>query len=69
MVSGQDTDELQNAAGNLALRVQGSEGGSRGVDHYDLGPVGIHREFITAAARWIMEAKLWSVLSARMATP
>jgi hypothetical protein len=23
-----------------------------------LGPVGIHREFITAAARWIMEAKL-----------
>jgi hypothetical protein len=32
-----------------------------------LGSVGIHREFITAAARWIMEAKLWSVLSARMA--
>jgi hypothetical protein len=23
-----------------------------------LGTVGIHREFITAAARWIMEAKL-----------
>jgi hypothetical protein len=23
-----------------------------------LGPVGIHREFITAATRWIMEAKL-----------
>jgi hypothetical protein len=23
-----------------------------------LGSVGIHREFITAAARWIMEAKL-----------
>src|SRR5882762_10743820 len=33
----------------------------------ELGSVGIHREFITAAARWIMEAKLWSVLSARMA--
>ena len=32
-----------------------------------LGFVGIHREFVTAAARWIMEAKLWSVLSARMA--
>jgi len=25
---------------------------------YALGSVGIHREFITAAARWIMEAKL-----------
>ncbi len=24
----------------------------------ELGSVGIHREFITAAARWIMEAKL-----------
>jgi hypothetical protein len=24
----------------------------------NLGPVGIHREFITAATRWIMEAKL-----------
>jgi hypothetical protein len=24
----------------------------------DLGPVGIDREFITAATRWIMEAKL-----------
>jgi len=24
----------------------------------NLGSVGIHREFITAAARWIMEAKL-----------
>jgi hypothetical protein len=23
-----------------------------------LGPVGIHREFITAATRWIIEAKL-----------
>src|SRR6266404_317986 len=32
-----------------------------------LGPVGIHREFITAAAKWIIEAKLWSVLSARIA--
>jgi hypothetical protein len=32
-----------------------------------LGSVGIHREFITAAARWIMEAKLWSVSSARIA--
>jgi CRISPR-associated endonuclease/helicase Cas3 len=26
--------------------------------HTALGPVGIHREFITAATRWIMEAKL-----------
>jgi hypothetical protein len=25
---------------------------------HELGSVGIHREFITAAARWIMEAKL-----------
>lgn len=33
----------------------------------DLGSVGIHREFITAAARWIMAAKLWSVFSARSA--
>ena len=32
-----------------------------------LGPVEIHRELMTAAARWIMAAKLWSVLSARMA--
>jgi len=32
-----------------------------------LGTVEIHREFITAAARWIFAAKLWSVLSARMA--
>ena len=29
--------------------------------------VEIHREFITAAARWMMASKLWSVLSARMA--
>ena len=32
-----------------------------------LGSVEIHREFMTAAARWMMAAKLWSVLSARMA--
>src|SRR5450432_1874714 len=32
-----------------------------------LRPVEIHREFITAAARWMMAAKLWSVFSARMA--
>ena len=32
-----------------------------------LGSVWIHREFITAAARWIIAAKLWSVLSARSA--
>ena len=32
-----------------------------------LGTVEIYREFITAAARWIFAAKLWSVLSARMA--
>lgn len=32
-----------------------------------LRPVEIHREFMTAAARWIMALKLWSVLSARMA--
>ena len=32
-----------------------------------LGPVEIHREFMTAAARWMMALKLWSVLSARIA--
>ena len=32
-----------------------------------LGPVGIHREWITAAERWIMAEKLRSVLSLRMA--
>ena len=32
-----------------------------------LGPVEIHLEFMTAAARWMMASKLWSVLSARMA--
>jgi len=32
-----------------------------------LRPVEIHLEFMTAAARWIMALKLWSVLSARMA--
>ena len=32
-----------------------------------LGRVGIHRDAMTAAARWIMAAKLWSVLSLRMA--
>ncbi len=35
MVSCQDTDELQNEAANLDLRVQGGEGGSRG-DPYGL---------------------------------
>jgi hypothetical protein len=33
----------------------------------ELGRVGIHRDAMTAAARWIMAAKLWSVLSLRMA--
>src|SRR5260370_28648896 len=33
----------------------------------DLGSVEIHRELMTAATRWIMAWKLWSVLSARMA--
>ena len=33
----------------------------------DLGSVEIHRELMTAAARWIMAWKLWSVLSARRA--
>jgi len=32
-----------------------------------LRPVEIHREFMTAAARWMMALKLLSVLSARMA--
>ena len=32
-----------------------------------LRPVEIHRELMTAAARWMMALKLWSVLSARMA--
>src|SRR3546814_7319987 len=32
-----------------------------------LRPVEIHREFMTAAARWTMALKLWSALSARMA--
>src|SRR3546814_13532766 len=32
-----------------------------------LRPVEIHREFMTAAARWTMALKLWSVLSASMA--
>ena len=34
---------------------------------YDLGTVGIHREFMTAAARQIHASKLRSVLQARMA--
>jgi hypothetical protein len=33
----------------------------------DLGPVEVHRELMTAAVRWIMAWKLWSVLSARRA--
>src|SRR6185369_6718779 len=33
-----------------------------------LGSVGIHREWMTTAASWIMALKLWSVLSARMRT-
>src|SRR5216683_563520 len=43
--------------------------GSRAVisDGGHLGSVEIHRELMTAAARWIMAWKLWSVLSARMA--
>jgi hypothetical protein len=32
-----------------------------------LGSVEIHRELMTAATRWIIAWKLWSVLSARMA--
>src|SRR3546814_10554679 len=32
-----------------------------------LRPVEIHREFMTAAARWTRELKVWSGLSARMA--
>ena len=36
-------------------------------ERLDLGPVEIHRELITAAQRWIMPAKLASVLSLRMA--
>src|SRR5208283_4631305 len=35
--------------------------------HLCLGSVEIHRELMTAAARWMMALKLWSVLSARMA--
>ena len=38
-----------------------------GVGYSSLGPVEIHRELMTAAARWIIAWKLWSVLSARMA--
>ena len=34
---------------------------------HGLGSVEIHRELMTAAARWIMAWKLWSVLSARIA--
>ena len=34
---------------------------------FGLRPVEIHLEFMTAAARWMMALKLWSVLSARMA--
>lgn len=37
------------------------------VPFHTLGFVEIHREFMTAAARWMMALKLWSVLSARMA--
>ncbi len=45
------------------------QSGERSEIHFrgELGIVEIHREFITAAARWIFAAKLWSVLSARMA--
>jgi hypothetical protein len=35
--------------------------------HYELRPVEIHRELMTAAARWMIAVKLESVLSARMA--
>jgi hypothetical protein len=40
-------------AAGLALVVESAIAQER-----ELGSVGIHREFITAAARWIMEAKL-----------
>jgi hypothetical protein len=50
---------------NIAIVAQLAGLGKRAPDEIrplggsgDLGSVGIHREFITAAARWIMEAKL-----------
>ena len=36
-------------------------------DEATLGSVGMHRELLTAALRWIMALKLWSVLSLRRA--
>jgi len=36
--------------------------------YYGLGPVEVHRELMSVALRWIMAAKLVSVLSLRMAT-
>src|SRR6266571_1904156 len=51
-------DEMFERAGDLAERLEGDA---------RIGSVEIHRELMTAAARWIMAWKLWSVLSARMA--
>ena len=41
-----------------ARKVLYRRGGLSHTLSHGLGSVGIHREFITAAARWIMEAKL-----------
>ena len=48
-----DADTRQEAEAEPGLHFDVSTGLKR-----VLGSVGIHREFITAAARWIMEAKL-----------
>ena len=52
----------------MAFRVAEAPGDGSGLSRDDrLGSVEIHRELMTAAARWIIAWKLWSVLSARMA--
>ena len=48
--------------GFVAMAIKETKGKELG--RHGLRPVEIHREFMTAAARWIMALKLWSVLSA-----
>ena len=70
-----DEPEIHEAAvalGTGVRAVQADLATLEGVDQLynaarELGPVDIHLEFMTAAARWMMALKLWSVLSARMA--
>ena len=61
------TDISQAGAVQLAVVGAAGSGDIRFLGSSGLGSVEIHRELMTAATRWIMAWKLWSVLSARMA--